>query len=153
MPTILKHCGLDHEIEGSRGIDLLDPDQQGSDRQVISTRFSYPLDRVMWETPYRETYAVKQGRWKLVVRGTPPDETTEVELYDIDQDPLEANDLSTDEAEIAERLLTELTRYLTGESSSRERFIARHLEGNPENVLALSTREKDELEALGYLVD
>ena len=153
MPTILKHCGLDHEIEWSRGVDLFDSGRGGTGHPVFSTRFAYPLDRVLWDDRYRETYAVREGRWKLVVRGTPPEEATELELYDLERDPLEKHDLSTDEAATASRLLAELTLYLTEEAGSRERFTARHLRAIDETSTGLSSREKDDLEALGYVVE
>jgi arylsulfatase A-like enzyme len=153
MPTILEHCALDFEIEGGRGVGLFGPGRGGTDRPVFSTRFAYPLDRVLWEDPYRETYAVREGRWKLVVRGTPPEETTELELFDLDRDPREQHDLSTEEAATASRLLAELTQYLTDEAGSRERFTARHLRAIDKTSMALSTREKTDLEALGYVVE
>ncbi len=152
MPTILAHCGVKVGIEGSRGVDILHSPPTPDDRAVFSTRFAYPLDERLWDEKYVETYGVRKDKWKLVVRGRPPDDILEIELYDLNRDPLETNDVSAGEPAWVECLLAELVQYLRAEDRAREVYAVRHLSGPADASVALSTQEQIELEALGYVV-
>jgi arylsulfatase A-like enzyme len=81
--------------------------------------------------------SIRTGRWKLILdqrRGT-------VELFDLENDPGELNDLAADEKEIAAALLEELRVWLA------------YLERSavPEKTVVLDEDMKEGLEALGYL--
>jgi len=64
-----------------------------------------PTERTLyWRTP--KASAVRSGEWKLIL----PKDGGTVELFNLNQDPYETGEMSTQEPEVTRRLLSELDR-------------------------------------------
>jgi arylsulfatase A-like enzyme len=65
-----------------------------------------PHERLFWRTGGGETFAVREGRYKLVrLRGTPP------MLFDLAADPVEARELAGELPKVVERLVIALDAW------------------------------------------
>jgi hypothetical protein len=62
-----------------------------------------PHERLFWRMPRKQSYAVREGNWKLIRTGeTPP------ERYDLGSDPSEKNNAAAANPEVTTRLTTAL---------------------------------------------
>lgn len=62
-------------------------------------------DFLFWDfAGYGGQVAIREGKWKGVVRDAKKNPDAKVELYDLDSDPSERNDLAADHPELVERL-------------------------------------------------
>lgn len=91
LPTSLAAAGLKPPTDLD-GINLLDPAKQG-ERQSLFWRYGPSL-------------ALRHNQWKIVKQRTP-----EFQLYDLSQDPSEANDLSFHWPQIKKDLVAELDSW------------------------------------------
>ena len=65
-----------------------------------------PHERLFWRMPRKQSYAVREGNWKLIRTGeTPP------ELYDLASDPSEKINAAAANPEVATRLTTALEEW------------------------------------------
>lgn len=94
----LRAAGL--EMPQDRDVDGRDP--------MPALRDGAPSPHRNLYFQYRQTTAMRQGRWKIV-RSSPD---MAVELYDLSVDFAETTDLATARPELAERLSTELADWL-----------------------------------------
>jgi arylsulfatase A-like enzyme len=90
--------------------------------------------------PPRPMVAVNDGPWRLIYRSDRPGRS---ELYAVDQDPLEQNDLASDEPEVVKRLNGEARAYLESPSAPWGEAVD----------VELSDEELNQLRALGYAVE
>ena len=103
LPTVLDAVGVDHPaavdgrpvlpLEGHCFLTELRSGPTASDDNIL-----------YWE--HCGNAAIRQGRWKLVREHPHP-----WELYDLEQDPTELDDVSADQPELAERLLADWSRW------------------------------------------
>jgi len=91
-----------------------------------------------------ESYAIVEGRWKLVHNVVRPPSKPEFELFDFYEDPLDRSDLARENPEVVERLAKAL------ESWKQEARAAR-LKGDDEAAASLSAAELERLRSLGYV--
>ena len=138
-PTILELLGIDPEGFGFQGRSLASHIVGESDPEpaVIFAEVDYrPGDR---ELPIKLTHkkAVIVDRFKLIR----DDETGRVEVYDLEADPAEREDLSATRPQLVERLLSVLR-------STLEHTAKGAVEGG---VRKLSEEEVEQLRSLGYL--
>jgi hypothetical protein len=115
---------------------------------VIATRFVYPED-VDAQGDRVEMHALVEYPWKLIAiepRGT----ERVLELYRLDRDPAERQNLSGSESSRARALASVLDRFLHNQADARARFTALHGSAQPSRVRP--TRDLvDQLRSLGYV--
>jgi hypothetical protein len=80
--------------------------------------------------------------WKLIKNSRRPEDWPEFELYDYDGDPMDQNDVTADNPEIAEQLAEELAAW-------HERALAARVEETED--ANLTPEEESRLRALGYI--
>jgi arylsulfatase A-like enzyme len=107
FPTILEMAGLDYHHKVSQVVDgksfvpyLTDPELRDRDRPLF-WHFPHTYDQF----PYS---SVRKGNWKLIYRHL----DQQVELYNLNTDLSESNNLAGEEAEIREELATLLSDHL-----------------------------------------
>lgn len=107
-PTISELAGinLDHEIAGKSLANILKNAAPAEESVRGSLYFHYPhYGRGPRQKPQS---AIISGRYKLIKDW----ESGRVELYDLDQDIVESNNLASEKPEIAKKLSTQLTDWL-----------------------------------------
>jgi arylsulfatase A-like enzyme len=90
-----------------------------------------------------ESYAIIDGRWKLVQNATRPPGKPEFELFDFYEDPLDRRDLARDNARVVERLARELESWKQGARAAR-------LKADTDTA-NLTAAELERLRSLGYV--
>lgn len=91
-----------------------------------------------------EAFAIIADGWKLIQNGQRADGKPEFELYNHRDDPLDQADVAAGNAELVERLSTELAGW-------RERALSARLSSDAEAMSDVSSDELKRLESLGYL--
>jgi arylsulfatase A-like enzyme len=91
-----------------------------------------------------ESYALIEGRWKLVHNAVRADDKPEFELFDFYEDPLDRRDLARDNAEVVARLAKELEAWKAKARAAR-------LKADDEAAASLSAAELERLRSLGYV--
>lgn len=104
FPTLLSAAGIEVP-EGLDGVDLLP--RLTEDRSLRERS-------LFWE--YKSQQSVRKGRWKLVV--TKRDSEIEIELFDLEKDESEENNVAPMNAAKVESLLQELKEWEEGMRSS-----------------------------------
>ncbi len=117
VPGVLDQC---------RGVDVLHA--EGAARPIVSAAARSGSD------------AITAGRWKLVRVQRAP-----AQLYDLEDDPHELNDVATAHAEVVERL----TKLLEAEVSRQKKAAALHQRGGAQAGTP-DPKLLEELRALGY---
>lgn len=105
-PTLIAAAGLDPSPTRLDGTSLLPLLERGTAPERASLFWHYPLD-YEHRLGGRSAGAVRRGGHKLIEFY----DTGEVELYDLEDDPREARDLSAERPELAADLLQELRRW------------------------------------------
>jgi arylsulfatase A-like enzyme len=115
FPTLLQICGASLP-EGWRGkaVDLLRPAEDRTRLSEYPAIFREPVRSVRTQHPRADLRPLLQrlrawhrGPYKLIER-----EDGQLELYDLEQDPLEQNNLARQDPELRERLRQELLDYV-----------------------------------------
>ena len=145
LPTILEVAGLEDTEQEHSGLSLLR--QLEEEAQPLPRLVSMRHNRKKYFRPFKESrgdlnLVVRQGRWKAIVNL----ETDGVELYDLDEDPGEQDDLARREPERA----TELERFAR---ARHEELRARSTPAAPGGPRGASTEALRALRDLGYVGD
>ncbi len=131
LPTVLDLMG--HDVpEGLHGRSLA-PAIRGDARLVPAPLYGESLDlhRIFATTPIR---LLREGRWKYIHSARP-------ELYDLDSDPYETENLVAERPGITARLATRLRALISTDAPTRG-----------EDPSGLSREDAARLEALGYVI-
>jgi arylsulfatase A-like enzyme len=137
MPTILDLLGVvppdGSVVEYWEGVSLVSA-IRGSDTPQLSAIAELRRGRRLWME------GIERGRWKLILdqgSGT-------IELFDVEDDPQEAENLAGEEPRIVAELERELSRAIASAEHKAKRHGARqHLD--------LSHEQKENLRRLGYV--
>lgn len=125
-PTIIEMAGIDpqksnhygHEIDGISFVSLIDGNGDPSvDRALV---WNFPN---VWGLPgpgIDLNCAIRKNQWKLIYNYA----SGKKELYDIEQDLSEANDMASVRPDVVETLSKELGTYLRSVGASRPSFKA-----------------------------
>ena len=97
LPTILHAAGL--EIPSTPIIDGRDI------AATLAGEAASPHDTLFFD--YRKTSGARNGRWKIVR----PDRKSVFELYDLNKDPGETNNLATEMPKLHESLVAEFEKW------------------------------------------
>ena len=146
-PTLQEIVGSDSEDSNLEGRSLMpffvarDPS-----RELSPNDFEYAFSESGQRKNLRNYYrTVQDGRWKLVFHPAVSRQSREaptlIELYDLEKDPLETNNLAGDHADAFERLWKELAGWMEGDVVAD---LSNEAEGHSEETLKA-------LRALGYL--
>ncbi|MCC7013241.1 MAG: sulfatase [Planctomycetes bacterium] len=136
MPTILDVVGVPRGALALQGRSLA-PLLAGR-ALALEPAFSHALSRNGQES---RLWSVREGRWRLVW----DDQRSSGALYDLESDPLELADRSSDQREIAERMLGLLRAQRDLDALFRERA------AGPPQPYRFSAQELAELKHLGYV--
>jgi arylsulfatase A-like enzyme len=91
-----------------------------------------------------ESYAIVEGRWKLVHNAVRPPEKPEFELFDFYDDPLDRKDLARDNPEVVAQLAKALEAWKAEARAAR-------LQPDDQAAASLSAAELEKLRSLGYV--
>lgn len=102
LPTLLEVCGIPvrpgMDLDGMSLLPLIEGDLVSPDNRTLFHEWARGYIQ-----PYRNV-AVNRGRYKLVGNSDPGEGRSALELYDLEADPWETNDLSDRHPEIVEEL-------------------------------------------------
>lgn len=132
LPTLVELCGLqpvpaDYPLDGRSVVPLLrDPQTEWADRVVI-TDSQRVIDPVKWKQS-----ATMTERWRLI---------NGVELYDIDADPGQQNDLAAQHPKVVAELRAAYEAWWTDISPAFEQFARIHVGHPAENPSTLTAHD------------
>jgi len=110
MPTLLTAVG-GHPSAAMQGINLLDEravKNRAAIRGECFTHNAIDLNRPAANVRWRWTVS---GRWKLIAPDATNEPQAKLELYDVLQDPLEANNLASQQPDVVAHLLANLDAW------------------------------------------
>ena len=149
MPTVLDYAGIAVDSTAIQGRSVRATGRELKPSPVIVTKFTYPEDVVVSGERGIEMQAVIDFPWKLIVterRGQPRAH----ELYRLDSDAAERNNLANTETSRARQLEAALDAFLREQATARARFASTYERGVP--VAPVPARELvDQLRSLGYV--
>jgi arylsulfatase A-like enzyme len=149
MPTILElaRLPLPEQIQGQSLLPLMggsDPASLGwKPRPAVAERRWAPITNDGEVDVDVDSFAVVDGRWKLVWNTSRPDLRPEHELFDHRQDPLNLHDVARQHPEVVERLADYLERW-------RDSALAARVETEAD-IEEMSAEELETLRSLGYI--
>jgi arylsulfatase A-like enzyme len=155
MPTLLELSGL-AVPEGIQGQPLTPLAREttngngdsanGWKRRPAVTEKAITSPDGAWAPPPADTesYAINDGRWKLIHNKTRPRGGPEFELYDFVKDPLNKTDVASQHPEIVARLSKALEGW-------HQMAVAAKLKGDAEGTKNLSPEQIQRLRSLGYI--
>jgi choline-sulfatase len=148
MPTVLDYAGVAIDQTAIQGRSLRGNGREWKPSPVIITKFTYP-DDVVVSGDRAEMHAVIDFPWKLIAierRGQPRVH----ELYRLDIDPSERNNLARAEAARTRQLDAVLDAFLREQATARARFASTYERGVA--TMPAPPRELvDQLRSLGYV--
>ena len=151
MPTLLDLSGLPvpEAAQGRTLVPLFSSSSGGTLKAAAAGRLAITEKAVTKETgapPPRDTEsaAIVSGPWKLIHNTKRPAGAREFELYDHARDPLDRNDVATQQPEVVQRLSRELAAWRTAAARAR-------LKPDAESAGSLSKEELERLRSLGYI--
>lgn len=113
MPTIFDYLGMAELCRDCRGTSLLEYlNQTPADRDAETRIQAMRLNRVNYYQPWKEesgdsNWAARQGRWKAIWNA----EVETLELYDLDSDPQEKNNISADNPQTVDAFRSQIIRF------------------------------------------
>lgn len=129
LPTVLELLGLPSpRVDGVSLLELMNGNQGGPELDAYSESL-YP-ERLGWSP----LYALRQGRFKLIDAPRP-------ELYDLDVDPFEKQNIYDDRRSVAQGMTVHLNEIAKGRERSQR----------PLGETAVSPEVQARLAALGYV--
>jgi arylsulfatase A-like enzyme len=148
MPTVLDYAGITLDRAVIQGRSLRASGRELKPSPVIVTRFTYPEDIVV-SADRAEMHAIVDFPWKLIVterHGQP----RRHELYRLDTDPIEKDNLATADPTRTRRLEAALDAFLREQATARARFASTHERGVAASP-APPRELVDQLRSLGYV--
>ena len=149
-PTILAIAGIPDADSRFQGRSLWPgaPTQRPS--PVVVTRFVYPEDADSSVADRTETHAIIDYPWKLMVFAR-PGAPVRAELYRLDSDQTERQDLAGSQVARVKTLQSALERFMADQAQRRLRFHADHASVSPPPGTLLRGDLLDQLRSLGYV--
>ena len=141
LPTILDVLGLTppRYIQGESLMPLVDPRSESTRRKTAVAS---------QDTINQARYGLRTAHWKIIMDL----KAGRREIYDLDQDPGETHDLSTEEPDVADRLQMRLEQRVRTNRALSARLSQDATSVDTEGVQdTLSAEERERLKALGYL--
>lgn len=102
-PTILKLCGLQPTDE-MQGVDLLDASTVAARKQIFGEIFTHNAVDIDDPASSLRFRWAREGDWKLVVPAKQNEPKAEVQLYDVEADPHERNNLAAEHKDVVARM-------------------------------------------------
>jgi len=142
MPTllVLSGLGLPEGTQGSSLLPLLAPGGGGAGAPAVTEQ----LGRTPSADHERGSDAIIMDGWKLIHNLRRAEGQPEFELYNHREDPLDQANVAAEQADLVERLSTELAGW-------RERALSLKLPSDAEAMSDASAEELGQLQSLGYL--
>ncbi|MHC4428658.1 MAG: sulfatase family protein [Planctomycetota bacterium] len=136
FPTLIECLGLPAptHLEGQSLLALV-----GGQAQARDTYFQALCEKQALPVPL-ERRGLISGKWKLIRTTQRADGSSELELYDLEQDRLEKTNLAQEEASLAEALNWKL-----------DRLLASAADPDADHSLPLDEETRRKLRSLGYL--
>ena len=94
-----------------------------------------------------ETHCLVDGKWKAVHRVFSGKSNT-IELYNLDEDYGEKNDLSTTEQALAQKYKGTIIKWISGQEAVHEKL---HGDDRPREQTFVDVEELRKLKSLGYV--
>ena len=143
MPTIFDYLGRQDLCQGCRGRSLLPVLRQTA--APVRSEMSIPglrLNRVNYYRPWKDNrgdvnVVLRQDQWKSIWN----QELESLELYDLEKDPAELSDVSSEHVDLAQEMRTRAREWFQ-ECSSRAQ--------EREEIGEIDEETKEALRALGY---
>jgi arylsulfatase A-like enzyme len=113
MPTIFDYLGMPELCKDCRGTSLLRYLNQTPANRESETRIqAMRLNRVNYYQPWKEesgdsNWAARQGHWKAIWNA----EVETLELYDLDSDPQEQNNIGADNPQTVDAFRSQIIRF------------------------------------------
>jgi arylsulfatase A-like enzyme len=149
MPTVLDYAGITLDRAVMQGRSLRANDGALKPSPVIVTKFTYPDDVVISGEGGVDMHAVVDFPWKLIVTERRAQPRMR-ELYRLDSDAGEKNNLADTEVTRARQLEAALDAFLRDQASARARFASTYERGV--TAAPAPARELvDQLRSLGYV--
>ena len=109
-PTILKLCGLEPTAE-MQGINLLDAKAVADRKQIFGEIFTHnAVDLDVPASSLRYRWA-REGNWKLIVPAKQNEPDAVVQLYDVEADPQERENVAAEHADVVKRLTAAMNKW------------------------------------------
>ncbi|MEW4490609.1 arylsulfatase [Thalassoglobus sp. JC818] len=124
LPTLIEVCRLEHSptnrLDGVSFVTSLTTESPAERNTPLFWQWNRTTPR------YSHNASIREGNWKLVrpfvTRNVPKGDSSEpAELFNLEQDPFETNDLSASEPELTQRMLQQLQDWSNEVESSRTR--------------------------------
>ncbi|TWT41474.1 Arylsulfatase precursor [Thalassoglobus neptunius] len=124
LPTLIEVCHLDdtptNRLDGVSFASSLTSETRAERNSPMFWQWNRTKPR------YSHNASIREGNWKLVrpfvTRNVPKRDSSEpAELFNLEKDPFESNDLSASEPELTKRLLQQLQDWSDDVESSRTR--------------------------------
>lgn len=154
LPTVLDLCKIPVDATAVQGRSLAPGAAARPVSPVFVTRFIFPDDIDVDQADRLEALAVIAFPWKLIVTDQPPPGEPRVELYHLDEDPLEQHDRAVAEPQHVRRLYEVLQDFLRDQAGARARFVREHDSDVPGTTSLSRTPAREVLEqlrSLGYV--
>ncbi len=149
-PTILTLAGVGDAAGQFQGRSLWPHGPHWQPSPVVVTRFVYPEDVDRPAADRIEALALVDYPWKLLSFAG-PGVPRRAELYRLDTDPGERNDVAGSDLARVQTLQTALDRFMADQAQQRGRFDAAHARSSRRPSAPPSRDLLDQLRSLGYV--